>query len=472
MIPIRKLLVFSNFLKNCWNIKKNLKNQAPALDLEQAQTVDGNYELSITNYSNLHCNKKIYFCCKINKNKKMKGTNSQPHIGIFGRRNNGKSALINALTGQEIAIVSPIAGTTTDPVKKSMEIFGIGPVVLIDTAGLDDENELGKKRVERTENVLKHIDLAILVITNYQFDEIEKKLVAKLRYLETPFIIINNKSDIIDNQNITIENETVISLSAKTGQGISALVDAIKEKMPVSAYHAHSLLEGIVKENDTVLLITPMDSEAPEGRLILPQVQTIRAILDKNAMAVVVKENQIGNVIAINKLTSTRTKDLDKDCKEVNLVITDSQVFQTVAPLIPPEIPLTSFSILLARLKGDYENYLKGTPQIENLKDDDRVLIMESCTHQTSCEDIGSVKIPKWLLEYTGKKLHFDFISGLTPVENIEKYALVVQCGGCMITKKQILNRLKPAVYAGIPITNYGMLIAYVTGIFERATKI
>jgi len=386
----------------------------------------------------------------------MKGSHSQPHIGIFGRRNNGKSALINALTGQEIAIVSDVAGTTTDPVKKSMEISGIGPVVLIDTAGMDDVNELGKKRVEKTENVLKHIDLAILVLTNYQFDETEKKLLDKLRALDTPFIIVNNKSDIVDIENVIIENEAVISLSAKTGEGISALIEVIKSKMPISAYYSHSLLEGIVKENDVVLLVTPIDGEAPEGRLILPQVQTIRAILDQGAMAIVLKENNVGIRRALS-------------LQQPNLVITDSQVFKTVAPLIPPHIPLTSFSILFARFKGDYENYLKGTPQIENLKDGDAVLILESCTHLSSCEDIGRVKIPKWLTEYTGKTLHFDFVSGLTPVENIEKYALVIQCGGCMITKKQILNRLKPAVDAGVPVTNYGVLIAYLTGIFERA---
>jgi [FeFe] hydrogenase H-cluster maturation GTPase HydF len=388
----------------------------------------------------------------------MKNSNSSPHIGIFGRRNNGKSALINALTGQEIAIVSDIAGTTTDPVKKSMEISGIGPIVLIDTAGLDDTGELGKKRIEKTENVLKHIDLAIIVLNNYHFDELEKEWITKLRALDTPFIIVNNKSDIIDIENVIIENETVISLSAKTGKGVQTLIEALKNKIPVSAYHTHSLLEGIVKENDTVLLITPIDSEAPEGRLILPQVQIIRAILDQNATAIVLKETNVGEWVN-HSLTP-------------NLVITDSQIFKTVAPLIPPHIPLTSFSIVLARFKGDYENYLKGTPQIENLKDGDSVLILESCTHLSSCEDIGRVKIPKWLAEYTGKNLHFDFVSGLTPVENMEKYALVIQCGGCMITKKQIINCLKPAVDAGVPITNYGMLIAYLTGIFDRATKI
>jgi len=396
---------------------------------------------------------------------KMKGQNSNPHIGIFGRRNVGKSALINALTGQEIAIVSDVAGTTTDPVKKTMEISGIGPVVLIDTAGIDDVNELGKKRVEKTQNVLKQIDLAVIVITDYLFDETEENIVKQLHELDTPFVIVNNKSDIVDLKNIIIENNNaVISISTKTGSGISELIEAMKQKMPVSAYHTHSLLEGIVKENDTVLLITPIDSAAPEGRLILPQVQTIRAILDQNAVVVVMKEDKVGEFF-----NAKSAKDSQR--AQVDIVITDSQVFKTVAPLVPENIPLTSFSILLARFKGDYDNYLKGTPQIEHLKDGDAVLIMESCTHLTSCEDIGRVKIPKWLTEYTGKNLHFDFVSGLTPVENIEKYALVVQCGGCMITKKQILNRLKPAVDAGIPITNYGMLIAYLTGIFERATR-
>ena len=382
----------------------------------------------------------------------------KPYIGIFGRRNNGKSSLINALTGQEIAIVSDVAGTTTDPVKKSMEIFGIGPVILMDTAGIDDVSELGKKRVEKTENALKQIDLAILVLTDYQFEEYEKELIAKLHDLDTPFIVVNNKSDTIDTKNIIFENETVISLSARTGEGISELIEKIKHKIPVSAYHTHSLLEDSVKENDTVLLITPIDSEAPEGRLILPQVQTIRAILDQNAIAVVLKANQVENYL--------------NSYPEPNFVITDSQAFKAIEPLIPSHIPLTGFSILLARFKGDYENYLRGTPQIEKLKDGDCVLIMESCTHLTSCEDIGRVKIPKWLTDYTGKRLHFDFVSGLTPVESIGKYALVVQCGGCMITKKQILNRLKPAIDAGIPITNYGMLIAYLTGIFERATEV
>jgi len=390
----------------------------------------------------------------------MKTQSSIPHIGIFGRRNVGKSSLINAITGQEIAIVSNVAGTTTDPVKKTIEISDIGPVVLIDTAGMDDVNKLGKIRVKKTENVLENIDLAVLVLTNYRFNESEKKIIAKLRTLNTPFIIVNNKSDIDDIKNVTIENEQIISLSAKTGYGIADMVEKIKQKMPVFAYRQHSLLEGIVKENDTVLLITPIDSAAPEGRLILPQVQTIRAVLDQNAIAVVLKEDKIAgtdNYLSLHK---------------PNLVITDSQVFNTVAPLIPAHIPLTSFSILLARSKGDFENYLKGTPKIENLKEGDAVLIMESCSHLTSCEDIGRVKIPKLLKDYTCKSLFFDFVSGLTPVTNIEKYALIVQCGGCMITQKQLLNRLKPAVEAGIPITNYGMLLAYLTGIFERATDI
>jgi len=391
----------------------------------------------------------------------MKQLNSTPHIGIFGRRNVGKSTLINALTGSEIAIISEVAGTTTDPVRKIMEIPGIGPVVLVDTAGIDDEGELGKKRVAKTENILTHIDLAILVLTDYLFDEYEKSIVEKLSLLNTPFILVNNKSDTNDIKNVKINNEPIISISAKICFGISELVDRIIHKMPVLAYRAHSLLEGIVRENDTVLLVTPIDSGAPEGRLILPQVQTLRAILDQNARAVVVKPNMVKpEIFQPSHLCNA----------QYHLVITDSQVFKSIAPLVPQHIPLTSFSIIFARYKGDFENYLKDTPKIENLRDGDHILIMESCTHISSCEDIGRVKIPKWLTEYTGKKLHFDFVSGLTAVEKVEKYALVVQCGGCMITKKQIINRLQFAVKAGIPVTNYGMLIAYITGIYERAT--
>jgi len=396
--------------------------------------------------------------------------NSHPHIGIFGRRNNGKSALINAILGQEVAIVSEIAGTTTDPVKKSIEISGLGPVVLIDTAGIDDEGELGKKRIEKTENVVKQIDLAILVLTHYHFDELEKRLIRKLRGLDTPFIILNNKSDITTLKDVVFEGETAISVSAKTGYGITSLIERMKQKIADTSSGTPSLLEGVVKENDTVLLITPIDSGAPEGRLILPQVQTIRAILDLSAVAIVLKEDKVADFFTPPQSDDSGVCRGTKSNRP-NLVITDSQIFKKIAPLVPSDVPFTSFSILLARFKGDYENYLKGTPQINHLKEGDSVLILESCTHLSSCEDIGRVKIPQMLSEYTGKRLHFDFVSGLASIPTIEKYALVVQCGGCMITKKQLANRLKAAVDAEIPVTNYGMLIAFITGIFERTTR-
>lgn len=389
----------------------------------------------------------------------MKGRESQPHIGIFGRRNNGKSSLINRITGQEIAIVSDIPGTTTDPVKKSIEIFGIGPTVIIDTPGIDDVGDLGKKRILKTNEALKTIDFALIVLNNYEFGPFELKLIEKLKQFETPYLLVNNKSD-IHNSNTPkeINGQQVISVSALTGFGISELIDRIIDNMPPSAYISHSLLENIISKGDQVLLITPIDSEAPEGRMILPQVQMLRDVLDNDGIAIFVKEDRVTEYLNHNP--------------KPKLVITDSQVFKKVSPIIPLDVPLTSFSIVLAHHKGDFENYLIGTPQIENLKEDDSILILESCTHLTSCEDIGRFKIPKWLQEYTGKKLNFTVVSGLEEVTDYSKYKMVVQCGGCMITRKQLLNRLKPAIKHQIPVTNYGMLIAYISGIFYRATEV
>ncbi|HNX20951.1 MAG TPA: [FeFe] hydrogenase H-cluster maturation GTPase HydF [Bacteroidales bacterium] len=389
----------------------------------------------------------------------MKGRDSQPHIGIFGKRNNGKSSLINQLTGQDIAIVSDTPGTTTDPVKKSIEIFGIGPTVIVDTPGIDDIGELGKKRVQKTNEVLKTIDLAIIVLTDYELGEYETHLIEKLHSYETPYILVNNKSDLKLNALKTeTKGEKVISVSAHTGFGIQDLINEMIEKMPSTAYISHSLLEGIISKGDQVLLITPIDSEAPEGRMILPQVQMLRDVLDNDGVAIFIKEDRITDYLENN----TAPK----------LVITDSQVFNKISSQIPNEIPFTSFSIVLAHHKGDFENYLIGTPQIENLQEDDHILILESCTHLTSCEDIGRFKIPRWLQEYTHKKLHFTVVPGLEDIKDYSKYKLVIQCGGCMITRKQILNRLKPAIEHNIPVTNYGMLIAYMSGIFNRATSV
>lgn len=389
----------------------------------------------------------------------MKGRENKPHIGIFGRRNNGKSSLINAITGQETAIVDALAGTTTDPVKKSIEIFGIGPVVIIDTAGIDDEGTIGQKRIQKSLDVLKIIDFAILVTTHSEIAECEKSLIEKFHELEIPFIIANNKSDLENGSSPSSDTtgEPIWNISAKTGTGISEMLDELVRKMPPSAYISHSLLGNIIDENDTVVLVTPIDTEAPEGRLILPQVQLIRDILDNNAIAVVLKEDKVADYLSKNPAPK--------------LVVTDSQMFKKVAQVVPESIPLTGFSIVLAHHKGDFEHYMTGTPHLKHLQEGDHILMLESCTHLTSCEDIGRGKLPRWIQEFTGKTLHFDFVSGLNELPDIEKYAMVIQCGGCMITKKQIMNRLKPAIEHHIPVSNYGMAIAYMNGIFERAIK-
>ncbi len=393
----------------------------------------------------------------------MKGRDAKPHIGIFGRRNNGKSSLINCLAGQDVAIVSSKPGTTTDPVKKSMEIPGIGPVVLIDTAGTDDTGELGKKRVARTREVIRTIDLGILVLAENKFDEEEKAIIRQFEKWEVPFLVIYNKSD-LDQQGPSLTytlkkvyQKEAIAFSTLDPHNREALIGYIKTALPESAYLSKSLVGDIISQGDLVLLITPIDEEAPEGRLILPQVQAIRDILDNDAVAVVVKEREVDGL-------------LKKLHPRPALAITDSQVFKKADASIPDDIPLTSFSTVLARYKGDFENYLKGTPHLSKLENGDRILILESCTHQVSCDDIGRIKIPRWLSNFSGKELEFEVVSGLNSVPgDIKDYSMVIQCGGCMITRKQLINRLKPAIEAGIPVTNYGMAIAYMHGIYERA---
>jgi [FeFe] hydrogenase H-cluster maturation GTPase HydF len=392
-----------------------------------------------------------------------KGRDAKPHIGIFGRRNNGKSSLINALTGQDLAIVSDVAGTTTDPVKKSIEIAGIGPVVVIDTAGIDDAGELGMKRVGKSMEVLKIIDLAILVVSNDEFGEPENGLIRDFQANDLPFLIIHNKSDVKEISKELAErirnnfSVPVVNFSALHPVNIEEVIALIRATMPETAYHKQTLVGDLISYGDVVLLITPIDIEAPEGRMILPQVQVIRDVLDHDGIAIVCKEREV-----------------DAFLKKMNpkpvLVVTDSQVFPKADAAIPKDIPLTSFSIVLARQKGDFTNYLNGTPHLSQLKDGDRLLILESCTHHVSCDDIGRVKIPRWLANFSGKKLEFDVVAGLNKISRpITDYAMVIQCGGCMITRKQLISRLKPAVEAGIPVTNYGMAIAYVHGIYNRA---
>ncbi len=392
-----------------------------------------------------------------------KGKESKPHIGIFGRRNHGKSSLINAIAQQEIAIVSDHAGTTTDPVKKSMEITGIGAVILVDTAGIDDEGELGKKRIKKSMAAIKTIDLAILVVAQNTLGEAEENLIKEFQAYAVPFFIVHNKKDLQPlkpaNQSLWQQNyhTAVIDYSALSGVVPEDIVALIREKMPENAYSKKTLVGDLLSYGDLVLMITPIDIEAPEGRMILPQVQAIRDILDNDAVVVVAKEREVD--MLMQRLQPRPA-----------LVITDSQVFLKADAAIPPDIPLTSFSIMLARHKGDFQHYLEGTPHLSELKDNDRVLILESCTHHVSCDDIGRVKIPRWLNNFSGKKLHYEVVSGLNDLpRDIRDYSMVIQCGGCVITQKQIISRLKPAVDAGIPVTNYGMAIAYMHGIYERA---
>ncbi len=392
-----------------------------------------------------------------------KGKDAKPHIGIFGCRNKGKSSLINVLTKQDVAIVSAIAGTTTDPVRKSMEIPGIGPVILIDTAGIDDSGELGTKRSSKTVESIKTVDIALLVISNNWLGEEERNLIVEFKEYDIPYILIHNKSDL---QPLTIDFKkqvetetgvTVFDFSTVYPVGIDRLIAEVKKILPVSAYQKKTLIGDLVQYGDTVLLITPIDIEAPEGRLILPQIQVIRDILDNDCVAIVVKEREIDTFL--------------KRCTpKPALVITDSQVFLKADASIPKDIPLTSFSIILAHQKGDFDNFLKGTPHLGKLKDGDRLLILESCTHHVSCDDIGRMKIPRWVSNFSGRKLEFEVVSGLNALPmDIRKYAMVIQCGGCMITQKQIMSRLKPAIDAGVPVSNYGMTIAWVQGIYERA---
>lgn len=394
-----------------------------------------------------------------------KGNDSKPFIGIFGRRNTGKSTFINKLVGQEIAIVSDIPGTTTDPVKKSMEIFGIGPAVLIDTAGIDDIGEIGEKRVKKTQEVLKIIDLAVLMLAHNTFEKFEKDLIAEFNKWNVPYMIIHNKSDEVRITEETAEllkkhfSKDVLEFNSVGNNDLEPIIERMKQTIPETVFKKKSLLGEVIEKNDHVLLVTPIDNEAPEGRMILPQVKAIRDVLDNDCINIVLKESQLEHYL---NTCNVKPK----------IVITDSQAFSYVKSVVPEDIMLTGFSVLFAHFKGSFQDYLKGTPKIDELKDNDRVLLMESCTHQVNCDDIGRYKIPEWLKKHTGKKLEFDVVSGLNKVErDIEDYSLVIQCGGCMVTKKQILNRLKPAVDKDIPVTNYGMTIAWINNIFNRATK-
>lgn len=387
-----------------------------------------------------------------------KAVASSLHIGIYGRRNVGKSTLINAITRQEVAITSPVAGTTTDPVRRSFELLGVGSTVIIDTAGVDDMDGLGEQRVKKTFGSIRQVDIALLVLSSPQIilGREEQQLVEAFNRLSIPYLIIYNQRE--GNTTTLDIAEPYTTINAKTSEGIGKLLDELV-KVAKPLRQKISLLGDMINAGDTVLLITPVDSGAPEGRLILPQVNAIRDIIDNDAVAIVMKENEVEHFLSTSGVKPA-------------LAITDSQLFKKADKLIPAGIPLTSFSILLARQKGSFDAFVKGTPHISQLKDNDRVLLLESCSHQTSCEDIGRVKIPEWLQTFTGKKLLFDMVSRLDSISRvITDYALVIQCGGCMVTHRQLANRLQPFIDANIPVSNYGMAIAYTQGIFDRATR-
>ncbi len=396
----------------------------------------------------------------------MKGNELKPHIGIFGRRNYGKSSLVNYLTGQQIAIVSDHAGTTTDPVKKTMEIGGVGPVVWIDTAGIDDEGAVGRMRIEKSLEMLQQADLALILFTDNRFEAEEVMLVETCRKRGIPFLLIYSQADrfspdaqLISQLEADYETEVFV-LSVKDPSLRDPLTSRIREALPETAYVHRSLLGDVIGEGDTVVLVTPIDSSAPEGRLILPQVQVLRDILDQHARAVVCRETELEQTLGQLR-------------QPPRLVVTDSQVYAMVSQLVPDEVYLTSFSVVLARAKGLFADYVKGTPTIDRLQDGDRVLMLESCTHNVTCEDIGRVKLPKLLAKHTGKSLQCEAVAGLSALPRpIRDYALVIQCGGCVLTAKQLASRLAPAIEAGIPVSNYGLAIAYMNGIFNRSMRI
>ena len=406
----------------------------------------------------------------------MIGNERKPHIGIFGRRNYGKSALVNYLTGQSIAIVSPMAGTTTDPVRKTMEISGIGPVVWIDTAGLDDEGDVGRMRIERSLEVLDQVDLALILFTHNIFDSEEVSLVERCRQRNIPYLLIYSQSDLSRPDDVLLQtleadyHTSVFVLSIKNEQLREGLIQQIRHLLPETAYHHASLLGDVVSAGQQVVLVTPIDSSAPEGRMILPQVQVLRDLLDIHACASVCQPDEL-----LSTLQSLR--------ESPHLVITDSQAFHHVREVLDEyqlstlnsqfSIYLTSFSIVLARAKGLFEDYAQGTRAIGQLRDGDRVLMLESCTHNVTCEDIGRVKLPQRLMQYTGKQLRCETVAGLSSLPHrLSDYALVIQCGGCVVTPRQLRSRLQPVLDAGIPVSNYGMALAYVSGIFQRAMQI
>jgi [FeFe] hydrogenase H-cluster maturation GTPase HydF len=380
------------------------------------------------------------------------------HIGIFGKRNTGKSSLINAVTGQDTAIVSEISGTTTDPVYKAMEILPIGPCMLIDTAGIDDQGVLGEERVRRTLVVLRKTDLGLIVVSaDTNIDNFEEGLVETFQKKKLPFLFVINKCDLAGQQaQDYLEKNKLpfIKVSSKTKQGIEEFKKKLMEMVP-GHWSPIPLIGDIISPKDIIILVCPIDNAMPQGRLILPQVQVMRDCLDNNATALVTKETELLDCLKALK-------------KKPRLVITDSQVFEVVRDILPDDIPLTSFSTVFARHKGDLNVYIRGVHALEKLKDGDEILIAEACTHHVQPEDIGRTKIPTWLLNYTQKDLHYEVTAGGDFPEDLSRYKLIISCGGCMVNRGEIMHRIQKAQEALVAITNYGILMAYLSGILKR----
>lgn len=378
------------------------------------------------------------------------------HIGFFGRRNAGKSSVVNAVTGQELSVVSDVKGTTTDPVYKSMELLPLGPVMIIDTPGFDDEGTLGELRIKKTKQILNKTDIAVLIAdSSYGLTQTDHELIQMFKDREIPYLIVYNKTDIAPKNNCG-ENE--ISVSALEKTNIYELKERIGALIKTDCTESR-IVGDLINPGDLVVLVTPIDAAAPKGRLILPQQQTVRDILEADAIAIVTKEFQLEETLA-----KLGTKPV--------MVITDSQAFEMVNQIVPQDIPLTSFSILMARYKGFLDEAVKGAAVIDTLKDGDKVLISEGCTHHRQCGDIGSVKLPNWLKKHTGAKLDIELSSGREFPENLSQYKLIIHCGGCMLNEREISFRRKSSAEHNIPFTNYGTAIAYMKGILERSIAI
>lgn len=379
------------------------------------------------------------------------------HIGFFGRRNAGKSSVMNAVTGQNLAVVSDVKGTTTDPVYKTMELLPLGPVMMIDTPGIDDEGELGALRVRKSRQVLNKTDIAVLVVDAAEGMKAEDQEMEKLFEKKSiPYVVVFNKADLVSSQPGQNDSPQGIKVSAVTGEGITELKEMLGSLKRVE--EERDLLEGLVKPGDLVILVTPIDKAAPKGRMILPQQQTIRALLDHECMMMVVRDAELEE--ALKRLK-----------KKPDLVITDSQVFKKAAAVVPKEIPLTSFSIIFARYKGNLKQAVEGVRALDRIQDGDKILISEGCTHHRQCNDIGTVKLPGWIRTFTGKEPEFCFTSGTEFPEDLSPYRMIVHCGACMLNEREVKYRQACARDQDIAITNYGILIACVHGILKRSVE-